>query len=419
MWKILCACALTAAPGAIAQDGAAPTNDQLAERAVELLLEKFESYQPDRPVGRLSEKRLGAWQTSERERLEELHGESKGLGAEWPYEGVYRVGPDGRIPAGYRVGGTAIVAEGLLEFPGLEKRDGQLEAVRRAAKFIIRMLDEDNGLGAGPKRGYDVRGCGHTYALSFLLRALEKGTLEKGTAKSAREAVEHLLVCLKVNEIPEGGWNYASNSTASPFQTGATLLTLYRAQAGGFEVEEALVVRGLEALQRGRRDDTGAWSYSVRPGQSGHREEMHASSARAAIAELALHHGGLSTPKGMRRAVEGFFDGWEHLLKRKSQQGTHVGPYSIAPYYFFFGHGYVAHAIEVLPENQRPELRSQLRKVLLATRDEDGSWNDRIFPRTSAYCTAMVLMALRAPELPRFPDWKTPATKGSKLPGGR
>jgi hypothetical protein len=81
----------------------------------------------------------------------------------------------------------------------------------------------------------------------------------------------------------------------------------------------------------------------------------------------------------------------------------------------------VAHAIEALPEKQRPDLRAQLRKVLLVTRDEDGSWNDRIFPRTSAYCTAMVLMALRAPDLPRFPDWKEPKSKGEglKKAGGR
>jgi len=245
--------------------------------------------------------------------------------------------------------------------------------------------------------------------------------LEPEVANQAREAVEFLLNCLKVNEVEEGGWNYASQTTASPFQTGATLLVLYRTQAAGFEVPRGLVPRGLEALKRGRRQDTGAWSYSVRPGQRSHREKMHASSARAAIAELALHHAGQSTSRDLRRAVDGFFDGWEHLLKRKSQQGTHEGPYSIAPYYFYFGHGYVAHAIEALPEKQRPELREQLRKVLLMTRDEDGSWNDRIFPRTSGYCTAMVLMALRAPDLPRFPDWKEHKSEGEglKKAGGR
>lgn len=421
MWKTLSICVLASVSRVSAQETHDPSNDQLAERAVELLLEKSERYRPDRQVGRMSEERLGTWQAKERERLEELHEDAQGLGDEWPYEGVYRVSPDGRIPGGYRVGGTAIVAEGLLEYPGLRKHEEQLKAVRAAAAFIIRMLDEDPSMAPGPKRGYDVRGWGHTYALSFLLRALEHGVLAPEVAQQAREAVEFLLNCLKVNEVEDGGWNYASNANASPFQTGATLLALYRAQAAGFEVPHGLVPRGLEALERGRRKDTGAWSYSVRPGQRSHREKMHASSARAAIAELALHHAGLSTPKDLRRAVDGFFDGWEHLLKRKSQQGTHVGPYSIAPYYFYFGHGYVAHAIEALPEKQRPELRAQLRKVLLVTRDEDGSWNDRIFPRTSAYCTAMVLMALRAPDLPRFPDWQESKSKGEglKKAGGR
>lgn len=413
MWKPLFV-PLLLLPGILnAQEAAEPSNAALAERAVELLMEKSENYIPDRPVGRVRESKFDAWQQGERERLEELHEDSEGQGDEWPYEGVHRAGPRGSIPSGYRVGGTAIVAEGLLEYPGLEQDEERLAAVRRAAKFIMRTLNDDHAMASGPKRGYDVRGWGHTYALSFLLRALTVEALNKEDQALARVRVEHLLHCLEVNENDGGGWNYASTSSASPFQTGATLLTLFRAQKAGYDLPEGMVERAIGALEKGRRKDTGAYSYSVSPGQGSHREKMHASSARAAVAELALHHAGRSSAKDLRQAVDGFFDGWEHLLKRKSQQGTHEGPYSIAPYYFFFGHGYVAHAIEALPEKHKPALRAQLREVLLATRDLDGSWNDRIFPRTSAYCTAMVLMALRAPKLPSFPDWNG-ARKGKK-----
>lgn len=421
MWKPFIACVFLCSGADGAQIASDPSNEQMAERAVEVLMGKSENYSPDRPVGRVNPKKFDAWQQAERERLEEVHEDSGGLGDEWPYEGVYRVRPGGRIPAGYRVGGTAIVAEGLLEYPRLGEHEERMAAVRRAADFIMRMLEEDTTLSPGPKRGYDVRGWGHTYALSFLLRAMELKALTPEQSALARIRVEHLLHCLQVNENEGGGWNYANTDSASPFQTGATLLTLYRAQAAGFAFPKELVGDALKALQKGRKKDTGAFSYSIDPGQTRHREKMHASSARAAVAELALHHAGLSNLKDLRQAVDGFFDGWEHLLKRKSQQGTHEGPYSIAPYYFFFGHGYVAHAIEALPDKQRPALRAQLRKVLLATRDEGGSWNDRIFPRTSAYCTAMVLMALRAPQLPRFPDWQEPPSKGggSKKSKGR
>ena len=121
---------------------------------------------------------------------------------------------------------------------------------------------------------------------------------------------------------------------------------------------------------------------------------------------LVLLRAGRSDADRLRVAVDGFFDNWEHLLDRKSKQGTHEGPYAIAPYYFFYGHTYVGLAIEHLPEDQRPALRETLRELLWKTRDENGGWNDRVFPRTESYSTAMAALALLAPALPEVHAWK-------------
>ena len=59
-------------------------------------------------------------------------GDSK---AEWPYEGVYRVG--GQIPIGYRVGGTALCATALLRAPEYERDAPRQQSVARATRFII------------------------------------------------------------------------------------------------------------------------------------------------------------------------------------------------------------------------------------------------------------------------------------------
>jgi len=37
---------------------------------------------------------------------------------------------------------------------------------------------------------------------------------------------------------------------------------------------------------------------------------------------------------------------------------------------------------------------------LWQVRGESGSWNDRVFPRSSSYGTAMTILAFRAPESP-------------------
>lgn len=369
--------------------------DAAVDSAVELLLGYQEDYAPDRPVGRVKE--LEDWQAKERQRLDALRGADGA--AEWPYEGVYRV-QGGVIPSGYRVGGTSIVVSALLE-AGAYDSDTARASIDRALEFVLTNLEEDPALEAGPKKGYDVRGWGHTYALEMLLRALNETELSERQQERSRARVPELIQTFSINENPEGGWNYANNRDHSPFQTGATLLALFEAQAQGFDVDDGLITRALDALESGRAEDTGAFGYS------GTREEpMHASAARAAVAELALERAGRSSPEELARAVAGFFDGWIELEKRKSQQGTHEGPYGIAPYYFFFGHLYAGVAIEHLPEAARASFREELLSVLKRTQEASGGWNDRIFPRTESVTTAMVVLALLAPSLEARPRWQ-------------
>ncbi|QDU65755.1 prenyltransferase/squalene oxidase repeat-containing protein [Engelhardtia mirabilis] len=400
----LAAVALTAAALPSPQEASEPGALDWAKAidgAVDLLLECQESYVPDRPVGRLDEDELAPWQEAERARLRKLRS-VKMAGVEWPYEGVYRVGPDGRIPPGYRVGGTAIVCLALIEAPGFAEDGGRRAAVERGARFMLEMLSDDPGLTAGPKASYDVRGWGHAYALTFFLRALDIDAFEHDQiAAAARESIPELIRCIAACEEEGGGWNYASGRI-SPFMTGSTLLALFHAAARDFEVDPALIERALDALELGRAENV-AYAYA---GPARGAVPMPGSAARSAIAELALSRAGRSDPASLLTAVEGFFECYDDLLDRKSQQGTHEGDYAIAPYYFFFGHTYVAQAIEALPEPARPPFREALRDKLASTRDANGTWNDRIFPRSASYSTAMAVLALLAPDLPATPDWR-------------
>jgi hypothetical protein len=319
---------------------------------------------------------------------------------------------EGVIPAGYRVGGSAIVCLALLAAPGYAEDGPRQAAVARSVAFILEMLATDGALSSGPKEGYDVRGWGHTYALELLLTLLRQPALADAERERLRAACVDLLARLAANQTASGGWNYANDQQHSPFQTGATLIALFAAQEQGFAVDQAMVERALAALRSGRDVDSGAFAYSGL-GQ----EPMHASAARAAIAELCLFKSGHSDQSDLERALLGFFDGWQHLLARKSKQGTHEGPYSIAPYYFFFGHTYAALAIEALPVERRAAHRTRLESLLAETREPDGTWNDRIFPRSASYGTAMALLALQAPDLPAIPSWKPAAKVAPKKSG--
>jgi hypothetical protein len=374
------------------------TVENAIQSAARLLVHNQEKYEPDPPVGVLPDEELAPWQAKELERLEALRGSEEGC--EWPYEGVYRVGPDNRIPAGYRLGGTAICCQALIEAPGYDENAARRAAVERATDHMISLIENDPALKSGPKLGYDVRGWGHVYALQFFLRALDRDILDDERRAIIEDLIPHLVFCIEENAVPRGGWSYSGNSTCS-FMTSSTLLVLFHAKARGHFVPEEMVEKALDALQRARAEETGAFAYGARG-----TEPMGASAARAAIAELVLLQAGRSDGGRLRVAVDGFFDNWEHLLARKSKQGTHEPPYQIAPYYFYYGHTYAALAIEHLPTEDRQPLRGRLLELIWATREQKGGWNDRVFPRTESYSTAMVILALVAPRLPAVERWK-------------
>jgi hypothetical protein len=133
-----------------------------------------------------------------------------------------------------------------------------------------------------------------------------------------------------------------------------------------------------------------------------------------ASSESTLFLAGRGSVMNVRGAVDAFIVNWEWLNKRRSQPETHKPPYMIAPYYFMFAHYYAAEAVELLPKAEREELRRHINELLFSVRAEDGSWNDRVFPRTSAYGTAMAMMAIMAEDRQPPARWEPPKAEAQK-----
>lgn len=353
----------------------------------------------DTAIGRAVEILVAAQETL-------AEGEAAG---EWPYEGVYREA--GEIPIGYRVGGTAIVARALLEAPGWDGDQPRREAVARALRFIDSGLDHEH-MGIGFRARYDVRGWGHTYALLFYLRALELDRLSKEDAARARARVDDLVHRLEQTEIPvTGGWNYSrpgggnAPSPASTFMTAPTVQALLLAAARGAKVREDVLERAVKTLEDARLD-TGAFQYGTSPGNRKGTgfEAVEGAIGRMPVCESTLLLLGRGSVDRVRSSLDAFFEHWQWLEQRRKQTGTHVPPFQIAPYYFFYAHTHAAQAIELLPEAERPGYREKLISLLWKVREESGGWNDRVFPRSESYGTAMTLLALLQPSIPLPPS---------------
>jgi hypothetical protein len=335
---------------------------------------------------------------------------------EWPYEGVVRVA--GLIPSGYRVGGTAICCWALLESPDFDADAARRETFLRGIRFILEALSKDPLLQTGFDGTYDVRGWGHTYGLIVLLRAHERRALPPDVAKRAHAMIRELIKTLVETEIPGGGWNYARSGgrlrgKPSTFMTAPTLQAFFSARKLGFDVPDDVVERGLKTLEDARFE-TGAFQYGTasRKSNVGAEEGFDAvagACARMAVCETTLALAGRCSEDRIRTAVAAFFENWEWLEQRRKKTGTHVPPYMIAPYYFHFAHTYVSQAIEMLPEAERPPLRQKLRALYWQTREKSGGWNDRVFPRSEGYGTAMAILGLMMPELPPPARWQPKA----------
>lgn len=306
----------------------------------------------------------------------------------WPYEGVYRVG--GKIPVGYRIGGTAIVCSALLDAP-IKDRTKADEAIRRGIKLILKEL-EHRLMKVSVVNTYDVRVWGHIYALEILVRLKSSGRFTDLDSE-VQPWIDKLVPILVKEQLDDGGWNYASRNQQACFVTAPALQALMLARATGIEIEDSVFDRGVKALSASRGEN-GAFSYSGTTGVMGGREKMPGSIARNAICESTLLMLDQGDTQHLQTAIEAFHEHWDELEKRRKKTGTHVPPYGIAPYYFYYGHRYLAQSIELLPAELHDREYKRFEAVLRKTMDEDNTWNDRVFERSRAFGTAMSVLAL-------------------------
>lgn len=319
--------------------------------------------------------------------------------AEWPYEGVYRVG--GQIPIGYRVGGTAIAARALLYAPGYDADPKRQAAVAKALRFVCAQIDHPLMSFKDYTGGYDVRGWGYIYGLELIADLKLRGAIPKDLAPAAEKAAAFYNEALQAIEIPtHGGWNYARSgprtepSAPSPFMTASALQTVSVARKAGFEFPQAVVDRALAYLDRSRgAGATIVYSGDAKPG-SERSNGVPGAMGRMCAVESTLLLYGKGDVKNARNAVDRFIEHWAELDKRRARSGTHVAPYGVAPYYFMYAHYHAAQAVELLPEADRPILREKINRLLFSVRSPGGEWNDRVFPRSAGFGTAMAMLAI-------------------------
>ncbi len=308
----------------------------------------------------------------------------------WPYEGVYRV--NRRIPVGYRIGGTSIVSTALLYATAgnsTEENEAVDSAIGRGIEIVLSDL-ENPLMKPSTANRYDVRVWGHIYALDFFCRLRSTKRFED-QRKQTDAWIPKLVKILRTEQLNDGGWNYATRSRHAAFVTSPAVQAMLLARQQGEDIPDEVFERAKQVLLRSRTQK-GAFQYSGvvtrRPAP------LPGSIARSAICELTLVLLGAGDVEQVQDSIDAFHEHWDELEKRRAKTGTHEGPYGIAPYYFYFGHRYIGQALQLLAEEDAATETEKLKSVLMKTKSDEGTWNDRVFARSKAYGTAMSVLAL-------------------------
>jgi hypothetical protein len=196
--------------------------------------------------------------------------------------------------------------------------------------------------------------------------------------------------------------------------TAPALQALFAAATRGYPVSQLVVEEALASLERARAR-SGSIAYAT-PAETraatdeeelGFMDRLPGATGRMLAAEGTLTLAGRGDPARLSAAVRAFFTHWDALEARRQQPGTHAEPYGIAHYYVYYAHLQAAQAIELLPDaGQRERARAELRALLERTREPGGGWNDRVFPRSRSFGTALVILALLQPDLPPPARWE-------------
>ena len=309
----------------------------------------------------------------------------------WPYEGNYRV--DGKTPFTYEIGGTALVCLALLY--GAEENDMRAKkALDDGVSFILDNLG-DPRMATSRKIEYDMRVLAQAYSL-LLLSHLRNQQPEHQKIQSIEAGIQQLTNTLVAEQMDDGGWNYQGRPMHASFVTASVVQALLWANNKNNPIDQQVLENAADALAFSRFVDGGFRYFGTHESQTvRHRQDLLPGSVgRASICETMLYALGHGSINRIQKSIDAFHLHWQQLENRRQKSGTHEGPYLVAPYYFYYGHRYAAQAIEMLPETRRNSQRDRLYQLLMRTKSTDGTWNDRIYPRSRAYGTAMVMLAL-------------------------
>jgi len=152
---------------------------------------------------------------------------------------------------------------------------------------------------------------------------------------------------------------------------------MYYLKLEGVSIPEDMFNRCVDIMKKLKQED-GVWMY-----RTGAAQKVEGCQGRASLCEFALFLAGQGNTNSIALSAQNFFKHRNVLEAVKGRKGTHIGSGGTAPYYFLFGHYWMARAQAALAPAVRDANLAKLRDLFLKDQESDGSYTD--FPMLEKY----------------------------------
>jgi len=297
---------------------------------------------------------------------------------------------------------TAMCISALIETGG--DRPEVTKAIERGEAWLIEHLPKVRR--ADPETLYNI--WSHIYGIQALVRMHERLPRDEERRKKLVGLIRDQIDFLIRYESVDKGWGYydfrigaqrpATDSTS--FMTAAALVALREAKDIGVKMPDKLIEGAVDSLHRQRKPDFSYLYGEYMKWEPGHPINLPGGSlGRSQACNLALRLWGDDkiTDKVLKAWLDRLFarNGWLDMARKTTI--PHESHFSVAGYFFYFGHYYAAGCIAQLPKADRAFYQDHLAANMLRLQSKDGSWWDYpLYNYHQQYGTAFALMTLRA-----------------------
>jgi hypothetical protein len=301
----------------------------------------------------------------------------------------------------FRTAVTALCVMALMETGGNSPE--VTKAIERGENWLLEHLPELRRSSADAL--YNI--WGHVYGIQAMVRMHERLPEDSARKKKIEGIIRDQYDFLNRYESVDGGWGYydmrvgsqkpATDSTS--FMTAAGLVAFQEAKNIGLPPPDKLLHRAIDSIHRQQKPD-----FSYLYGEYMKYSPMHAinrpggSLGRSQACNLSLRIW------GDKKITDDVLKTWlDRLISRniwldmgRKRPIPHESHFSVAGYFYYFGHYYAALCIDQLKPEDRPFYQEHLAQLLLPLQEKDGSWWDYpLYNYHQQYGTAFALMTMK------------------------